>query len=678
MDNFAMMMKWPYRSHYQTLGRRLKVSWACSLLFLVLLLILGVLNFTSVEPEPEEESAYQVASSGLTGWFKTGQEAEIVLSAIDFNNTGGPLLFNHPLGIASDGKRLVLLDSNNNRALIWNDLPMEDNTEPDFVLGQKNFTTNNSGRGLDEMNWPTAASIAGEKLVIADTENDRILIWNSFPTVSGQAADLVLSTETVSIDIRGVIVWPWGIWTDSQRLVVSSTGAGQILFWNSFPTQNNQAADFAIKLPGEIGTPRGITSNGEYLIVGDHNAFGEQKNRSFIWESFPTNENQRYDIDFLLSGPTAIDEDKLIIIGNQLYIWNSLPEMVDVKSDLSIGASNKDADGFFFGDIAGEGQSMVSVGGRIYIAGKNTNKLIGYSESPTHTSQLPDLVIGSPDLYTNTLETNYFITNPIPATDGQSLFVSSEFDRKLYIWKNIPDESGAKPDFVIDDMPGLDNHLFDNKFVSVNKNSVAIWDELPRNGEQPSREWSGAIGNVQLTEVRGVAFNSQYFFLSDTGANKVYVWQGFPEKDSNPIFALDIELPLRLAADNEYLIVTVGVAGGEVYIYELKNFSPDTQPATIRALPRRLFNGVGGAMVRDGHLAIADTGFGRILLWTDISDAINGKDPDVILGATGLEDIDQEIGTDKLFWPFTIAFDGSFLWVGEYKFSGRLLRFDVQ
>ena len=56
----------------------------------------------------------------------------------------------------------------------------------------------------------------------------------------------------------------------------------------------------------------------------------------------------------------------------------------------------------------------------------------------------------------------------------------------------------------------------------------------------------------------------------------------------------------------------------------------------------------------------------------------NKKQADVILGAENLDEITPEIGHDKLFSPAGLAFDGSFLWVGEFKFSGRILRFSIQ
>jgi len=44
------------------------------------------------------DSQYAVAPPGEPGRFVTGQDADLMLGGIDFNNSGGPLLFNHPTG----------------------------------------------------------------------------------------------------------------------------------------------------------------------------------------------------------------------------------------------------------------------------------------------------------------------------------------------------------------------------------------------------------------------------------------------------------------------------------------------------------------------------------------------------------------------------------------------------
>src|SRR3972149_2174659 len=135
-------------------------------------------NLASDEKVEFTNSEYKTVSSKPSGWFTTGQEADIMLSGFGFNNAGGPLLFNHPGNIATDGEHLILADRNNNRVLIWNKLPTSSNVNPDVVLGQKDFISNNPGKELDQMNWPTGVATDGKHLLVTDVENHRVLIWN--------------------------------------------------------------------------------------------------------------------------------------------------------------------------------------------------------------------------------------------------------------------------------------------------------------------------------------------------------------------------------------------------------------------------------------------------------------------------------------------------------------------
>ncbi|HEX4951182.1 MAG TPA: hypothetical protein VFZ34_31285, partial [Blastocatellia bacterium] len=241
-------------------------------------------------------SQYKTIAGQYAGWFTTGQPANSVLNRAGFTDSGGALSLSYPGGIASDGKRLLLADRGNNRVLLWNSLPTG-NTPPDIVIGQKDFLSYDSGKGRDQMNWPVSVRTDGQHVIVADTNNDRVLIWNSFPTRHGQPADLVLQMN----ELR----WPWGLWTDGTKLVVSSTGSARLLVWNQFPTQDNQA--FAVQLTGngQLGTPRTITSNGRLLIVGDHNPRvpGQPVEipGNFVWKTFPTANEQP--VDFFVSDP---------------------------------------------------------------------------------------------------------------------------------------------------------------------------------------------------------------------------------------------------------------------------------------------------------------------------------------------------------------------------------------
>jgi len=652
---------------------------------------------TSIQPAAEfTDSKYKTVSSKPNGWFTTGQEADIMLSGFGFNNAGGPLLFNHPGNIATDGKRLILADRNNNRVLIWNELPANSNEEPDLVLGQKDFITNNPGSGLDEMNWPIGLATDGKYLLVTDVENDRVLIWNEFPTANGEPADLVLGgIKEESIDRRGSIVWPWAAWTDGQKVVVTSTATYQVLIWNSFPTQNNQLPDVTIRLKDKFGTPRSIGSDGKHLAIGDHNAFNT-KQGTFFWNEFPTKEDQMYDffiadpgrigstepIDPWLAqgevmwGMTFTPDGKFISLTNKLNIWNHFPENDNDAPDLSVGAQHLGAPGYKWDD--GDGSGIAFADGRIYVSLYNGNKIVIYDSLPTRQDQVPDKVMGSPDIYTNTLQTEFIISNPVPVTDGKSLFVISDFDGRMYVWKNIPDESGAKPDIVYNDLEAYDNEIFNNMLITAGRTKANIWKTLPLNGEQPDITFEKYIGNVELQDVRGVSMDEKYFYLADYRADKIYVWEGIPEKNSNPKFTLSTTKPIKLYSDGKYLLVTSNEdrPGGSVKIYAIDDMSSDTQPKLLEWEGGR-FNGPGHAIVYDGHLFVADCGFHRVVVWNKIEDALLGKKADMILGAKNFEDLEAEIGKDTLFMPYSLAFDGNYLWVGEVKFSERIVRFPV-
>jgi len=596
-------------------------------------------------------------------------------------------LFNHPGTVASDGSRLLLADRNNNRVLIWNTLPTQ-NTPPDLVLGQRDFTANDPGTALDQMNWPVCVSTANGKVVVADTENDRILIWNSFPTRNGQRADLVLRNGPTGpqYNQKRSISWPWGVWTDGKKLVVSSTQAGLVLIWNSLPTQDDQPANIYLSGQGDLGTPRTITSDGNRLIVGEHNrkrAFGRSAQGNYFWKSWPKNDDVAY--DFFMPEPFGYgwtqgdfaQDGKLVMLGEKLYIWNSFPESADDSPDLSVGTGR-----WLFG---GDGSAAEVISNRLYISLSNGNKIVGFNSVPTTTNAEPNFSVGSPDIYTNTLETNFIISNPNPVTDGNSLFVSSDFDKKLYVWKKLPHRSGTKPDFVYSlfdqtvptRQEPWDNELFQTTLVLAGQERVCIWNRLPLSGERTDRVFDNSIGNVAFQDLKGVALDSKYFYLADYGANKIYVWEGIPSQTSNPRFSIDANQPGRLSSDGTYLVVAAGFPDSPLYlrVYRIADLSsPNPQPIVLGdgtfSLPQ-------GAIVSRGHLFVGDTLNNRVLIWKKIEDAIAGGGADVILGANDLADVNPEIGRNKRFMPANLAFDGSYLWVGEFKFSERILRFSV-
>ena len=614
-------------------------------------------------------STYKIAPGNRTGTFTTGQAGSVLLNRTDFNDSGGALNFSYPGGIASDGTRLLLADRGNNRVLIWNALPTA-NTPPDLVLGQKDFLAYDSGNGRDQMNWPVSVRTDGRRVIVADTNNDRVLIWNSFPTRNGQAADVVLQSQ----ELR----WPWGLWTDGTRLVVSSTGNARLLVWSQFPAQDSATFSFQLTGNGQLGTPRTITSDGKSLIVGDHNPRVSTApagvTGNFVWKTFPTTNEQP--LDFFMSDPqdgnygwmqgAFAADGKLFMIGRRLHFWNS---MIADSADRPDASSSLNFE-------AGDGTDLMIVNGKLFLSLYNGNRVLVYNSLPTNINQQPDFAIGSPDINTNTLAANYRLNNPVPVTDGKSLWATSDFDRKMYVWKNIPDQSGAKPDFVYS-LPAQiwDNDIYGTRLALAGGNGVYIWNNLPRNGELPDVSFNGSIGNLRFQSLRGVAMDSKYFYLGDEQAGKIYVFEGIPTQTSVPKYTLDLPATQRLTSDGTTLVAMSQQTadGGAFYFYNVNNLT--APPTQLRWAGK--FNQPYNALLPNGGFYVADMGFGRVQLWNRLADAMAGRNPDVILGAKTLNDFTHETARDKLFRPGALAFDGSYLWVGEFKFSHRLIRFDL-
>ena len=183
-----------------------------------------------------------------------------------------------PTAVASDGVRVVVADTNHNRVLIWNRIPAVNNTPADVVLGQANFTSAvvpGDTPSASSMRGPQGVWIQNGKLYVADTQNNRVLIWNRIPTTNGQAADVVLGvpnfTTTVNQDLTqqtnsataSTMLNPVAVASDGVRLAVTDLGYNRVLLWNSIPTTNGQAANVVV---GQPDFTSGAANNG-YTIV---------------------------------------------------------------------------------------------------------------------------------------------------------------------------------------------------------------------------------------------------------------------------------------------------------------------------------------------------------------------------------------------------------------------------
>lgn len=195
-----------------------------------------------------------------------------------------------PFGVSAGGGKMAVADESNNRVLLYNSIPTASGVAASFVLGQTSMTAGATNAGTAEsaagMALPSGVWTDGTRVVVVDTGNNRVLIWNSWPTANGQPADLVLgqtgftsnTTGTSATTMKSPYV---GVFVDSTgALLVTDSGNNRVLIWNTFPTANDQAADAVLGQAGftsgtagtsatTLNNPTGVTRAGGYTIVTD-------------------------------------------------------------------------------------------------------------------------------------------------------------------------------------------------------------------------------------------------------------------------------------------------------------------------------------------------------------------------------------------------------------------------
>src|SRR5205085_1642779 len=107
-----------------------------------------------------------------------------------------------PTQVFTDGTRLFISDYGNNRVVFTTSLPSGLNVAAELVVGQPNLTSqlaNNGGLGADTLYTPISAMSMGAKFLVSDYENNRVLIWNQVPQTNQTPADVVLGQPNMNI-----------------------------------------------------------------------------------------------------------------------------------------------------------------------------------------------------------------------------------------------------------------------------------------------------------------------------------------------------------------------------------------------------------------------------------------------------------------------------------------------
>jgi hypothetical protein len=365
---------------------------------------------------------------------------------------------------------------------------------------------------------------------------------------------------------------------------------------------------------------------------------------------------------------TLSDGRLLALFNKSLCIWNTFPQSSTDACAVLIGnGSGADVD-------AGDNSGLAIGGGRTYVSLNNGNRVLVWNGVPSSNTSLPAFAIGSPDVTTNTLRTDAIVTNPVMQTYGRRLYVNSDYDRTLLVWRTLPTTDGQKPDVTYNlSFPPWASGRIGDGLALAGQSTVAIWQNPP-DGQPADITLERTIGGLALDDLRGVGWDGTYFFLASYSRGHVYAWRGVPTASSPPVADLTIDQPGRLSSDGRYLAVSHGGIGGGVRMFDIARLT-SSSPSPVQVGQGLRMNLPQGVTLANGGMFIADTNSNRVLAWRDAADAYNGRSPDAVLGATDLSPRMPAIGQSTMFWPGTVAYDGDRLWVGEFKFSNRILRF---
>lgn len=328
-----------------------------------------------------------------------------------------------------------------------------------LVLGQSDFASVNPHISQVGMRTPTAVASDGHVLAIADTDNNRILIWNSIPVFNGQPADLVLGQPDFNT-VQPVVVTaatfrgPQGVWIQNGKLLVADTQNNRILIWNSIPTKSNQPADvvvgqtnFTTVSPIPVSEsalapaqntmldPVSVSSDGIRLFVADLGY-----NRVLIWNSIPTKNMQPADIE----------------LGQKDFVTAIPDDAADLCPQAGTDSSGNPLYPGRCGKTMDSPRFVLSDGTRLYVADGGNDRVLIYNTVPTQSVTEPDNVLGQPDEYASVVSstTSLFMPllnqsasdiTPTPtslAWDGTNLYVADPSNRRILVFTpeqaNVP------------------------------------------------------------------------------------------------------------------------------------------------------------------------------------------------------------------------------------------------
>lgn len=313
----------------------------------------------------------------------------------------------NPTAVASDGRVLAVADTDNNRVLIWSNIPSRNGERSSVVVGQPDHDEIAPNTTREGLRGPQGVWIDGGRLFIADTLNSRILIYNSIPDDDGEPADIVVGQpdfetrhipDFTRLDGKASardLFDPVSVTVKDGRMFVTDLGHHRVLIYNTIPTANYPRADVVVGQPDmEIGLSNNNVDLCEEIPVKD--------------EEEVVDDDDDDDGDPDAETATEDDEDE-----------DPEPRFPDrCASTLSFP------------------RFALSDGERLFIADGGNDRILVFDKIPDKNGAEADTVLGQPDF--ESIEQSdgaAHVRSPTSlAHDGTNLYVADPFTRRILVF----------------------------------------------------------------------------------------------------------------------------------------------------------------------------------------------------------------------------------------------------
>ena len=608
--------------------------------------VIGAADFTSTNNTGTVSSTKMLSPSGIS-FSGSGSTLKIYIADKDFNRV---LIFSQitangqsadnvlgqsgfitsssattqtglatPSGVAmSSSGDLYVVDTNNNRIMIWTNPITTNGQAANRVIGQTWFYSNGSGTSSSSLNGPNNISINPSGAVfISDTNNNRVLIWTNTISSNGQAADYVLGQSSFTSNAAGVsstkMNLPLGVASTNNRLFIADSQNHRVMAYTSSITSNGQAANFVL---GQITSSGAVDFYGNTLNNPQNTGFNRpnagtlddvnhkfyvvdsNNNRVLVYDLNIANGFDDYIADFVVGQPTfsstapnqgsAVSastlnspsdvffdriNQRLYIAdtgNNRVLIYTSTINMNNQGADLVLGQNNFTSSTPFVGQSSMASPSGVSVNtgnNAVAVADRDNNRVLVWNGLPTNNGQAADYVLGQSSFTGSSFGTSQSLlhTPKSVAYDSNSgyLYAADSDNNRVLIWTAVISANNQGADYVL----GQAN------FTTSAAGSPVSGSTMNQPTKVAINQRSSVLYVIDSSNNRGLVFTDS--ILADgQAANKVIGQSNFSNSNANTS-QTGLSKPLG---------ITVNPATGYVYVIDSGNHRVlgygDTAPNT--------------------------------------------------------------------------------------------------